>query len=312
VIGLSNLCKCVDHCGRLFSSVKEMCTFHNVLACTYRFRLKSGFTLEQALSDNYLGSDDLNARLDHSSKSFKSVKEMCSHYGISVGGYYARLRQGYTKEQALTKELRGDLVKCVDHNGMEFSSADAMCKHHNVQPQTYGSRIRRGYTLEQALTGKGIRKTISVTCKDHKDNEFPSVKAMCDYYGIDESNYYVRLKRGYTLEQALTGKGTKRDTRYKHYDHKGKGFTSLKEMCEYHGVTINNYKNKRKRGCTLEQALSCDDELAKRTDHNGRVFDTIDAMCKHYNIVRATYYLRLQKGYTKEQALTGKKPNKNN
>lgn len=34
-------------------------------------------------------------------KVFKSIKEMCDYYGVSVSTYYRRLDKGYTTEQAL-------------------------------------------------------------------------------------------------------------------------------------------------------------------------------------------------------------------
>jgi len=249
VIGLSNR-KCIDHRGRLFSTVRDMCTFHNISLQTYTRRLKRGYTLEQALTGEGVKRDTPYKYYDHEGNGFTSLKDMCNYRGVTTCSYQALRKQGYTLEQALSDNT--GLAKHTDHNGRVFDTVSAMCKYH----------------------------------------------------GITNAIYYHRLKRGFTLEQALTGKDTKKDICYNHYDHEGNGFTTLKEMCAYHGVTLYGYKARLKQGCTLEQALTNNTDLAKRTDHNGVVFDTVDAMCRHHNVVKATYYLRLQKGYTKEQALT--------
>ena len=303
---------CKDHKDNEFPSVKAMCAYYGVDDSTYYARLNRGCTLEQALTGNGAKRTPSIACKDHEDNEFLSVKAMREHYGVSDVTYYDRLKRGYTLEQALTGNgvKRSASIACKDHKDNEFPSVKDMCEYYGVDDSTYYNRLKRGYTVEQALTGNGLKRSASIACKDHKDNEFPSVKTMCAYYGVDASVYRNRLKRGYTVEQALTGKGIKQDIRYKYYDHEGNGFTSLEGMCVYHGVTVYSYQTRLKQGYTLEQALLCDVEF--RTDHKGRVFDTIDAMCKHYNTVRETYYSRLQKGYTKEQALTGEKPNKNN
>jgi len=50
MIDLSNSHKHIDHCGRLFSTLKGMCTFHDISVETYKSRRRLGYTLEQALT----------------------------------------------------------------------------------------------------------------------------------------------------------------------------------------------------------------------------------------------------------------------
>lgn len=40
--------------------------------------------------------------------------------------------------------------------------------------------------------------------KDHEGTEFPSITAMCEYYGIKRKTYCQRIKHGLSVEDALT------------------------------------------------------------------------------------------------------------
>lgn len=41
---------------------------------------------------------------------------------------------------------------------------------------------------------------------DYLGNTYKSIKDMCDFYNVNYRTYSSRLKRGWTLEEALTGK----------------------------------------------------------------------------------------------------------
>lgn len=241
--------KCQDHKGTEFESVKAMCNYYGVSYSTYRARLESGWTLEQILNGR-------NKAIDHNGKEYESIADMCSHYNIPVGTYYSRLKSGYTKAQA----LEPDIEARTDYNGVVFESVEEMCKQHGVVRGTYYLRLKKGWTKEQALTGSqpisytshmsdgGKRGGNYKPCVDHDGNEFNSILAMCEYHGVKAATYISRLKRGYTLEQALT------KTIYK--DHRGKEFNSLLEMCEYHGLSLSTYEYRMRSGWTTEEALT--------------------------------------------------------
>lgn len=40
--------------------------------------------------------------------------------------------------------------------------------------------------------------------KDHTGKEFSSITALCEYYGIERKTFCQRIKRGWSLEDALT------------------------------------------------------------------------------------------------------------
>lgn len=54
-----------------------------------------------------------------------------------------------------------------------------------------------------------MKKNNGKIVSDHLGKTFNSVTQMCDFYGIQESTYYKRLKRGYSLKDTLIGKHNK-------------------------------------------------------------------------------------------------------
>ena len=295
VFDLSIPRKYIDHYGRLFSTVRDMCAFHDVSVKTYQSRRYLGYTIEQALTK------DVVKYIDHCGRLFSTVRDMCAFHDVPVKTYQSRRYVGHTVEQALT----GDIVKqttsvaCKDHKDNEFPSVKAMCEYYGVVDVTFYARLKRGCTLEQALTGSGLKHSAPSACKDHKGNEFPSAKAMCKYYGVSEPVYYGRLKRGCTLEQALTGSAPSPTAPIICKDHKDNEFPSVRAMCKYYGINDSVYYARLKQGYTLEQALT--GSGLKQTasiickDHNGMEFPSISAMCKYHGVTTASYYTRLKK-----------------
>ena len=89
-------------------------------------------------------------------------------------------------------------------------------------------------------------------CKDHLDHEFSSINEMCKYWNISLSTYIYRIKKGLTIEQALTKTMTKK----KYKDHLDHEFSSIIEMCKYWNISWSTYDYRIKKGLTIEQALT--------------------------------------------------------
>lgn len=183
---------CFDHNGKQFESVKEMCEYHGVNEVTYVSRLKRGCSLEECLSKKllYKGSNRCKRCSDHEGKQFKSIQAMCDYHGVRRGTYQRRLKAGYSLEECLSSEPKGNGKPCLDHNGKQFESLKEMCRYHGVSVATYSTRLGRGYSLEECLSRGLIDKSTAYT--DHKGNQFESVRLMCEYHGVNRSTYIER------------------------------------------------------------------------------------------------------------------------
>lgn len=189
---------CKDHLGQTFANQKDMCSHWGVVPSTYRQRVANGHSVKDALTTPAAGSS--KPCKDHTGRTFSSIKTMCAAWGVSTSVYNDRAKKGWSVEDSLTGQR-----SCTDYTGREFPTLTAMCEAWGVSRPTYLQRLKRGWSLEEALTGNHTRIGRGQPCCDHEGREFPSQVAMLAHWGITRAAYNSRLKRGWSLEEALTG-----------------------------------------------------------------------------------------------------------
>lgn len=303
-----------DHTGRVFESKTEMCRHWGISVSTYSNRIRSGCTKEDALTMEVLQNPEA-LRTDADGRVYDTIQKMCEYHGVKRSVYVNRMRHGVDKLNALSDKSRN---KCsielrTDHLGNVYDSIEAMCRFYRIHCRTYRKRIESGMTKERALTLKvknhSVDKSIEART-DHKGNVYDSVHDMCIAYGIVQSTYWGRLKRGYSKEEALTVPAVRRAaSEESRTDHKGKLYKNVDAMCSAYGLSRSLYAARRRKGMTKEEALTTPHEAQvsdkeNRTDHNGRVYRSLYEMCRTYGIRKTTYMSRLESGYTKKDALT--------
>lgn len=149
----------------------------------------------------------------------------------------------------------------------------------------------------------------SKPCVDHLGNKYPSIKAMCDAYGICSKLFYVKRKEGHSVEAILT-RNTPKINVWKCKDHLGQEFESKAAMCQHWGVSPKGLALALKGGRTLEEFLTGNYIHAGKSckDHLGREYKSVTEMCRAYGINRLTFQSRTSYGWSVEEALTGKSP----
>ena len=193
--------KCVDHLGNAYSSEKEMCAAWKVKRVTYRNRIRSGRTVEEALTGSKRKKG--NRCTDHLGNEYPSEAAMCAAWGVIPATYARRRKAGRSVEEALTTGKLYQGKRCKDHLGNEYVSKTAMCAAWSVNWETYKARRKSGWSIKEALTGDKQRK--GKQCKDHLGNKYSSEKAMCAAWNVNQRTYRTRRKAGQTIEEALTG-----------------------------------------------------------------------------------------------------------
>ena len=141
---------------------------------------------------------------------------------------------------------------------------------------------------------------------DHLGNVFETKTAMCQHYGTDRTTYNKRIKKGLSIEQALsTGRIPKKGQ--KSVDHLGNIYETKTDMCNHYRIDRSVFNKRIKNGWSLEDALTI--PLRKPTvfDHNGVAYDSIVSMCEMYRITESLYSSRKDCGYSLEYCLCGKK-----
>ena len=311
---------CIDHCGRKFSSIKEMASYWGVTEAAFYGRRKLGWSLKDIL-ETPVGNVAKKCK-DHKGNEFKSISAMCRYYNIGLGTYNRRVASNWSLKDILETPETDDRARmCKDHKGNEFKSISDMCRYYGVTTKVFSSRLRAGWSLKDALetpVANNVQK-----CKDHVGNEFDSFAEMCRHWGMSTSTVRRRLEQGVSLEMALkqaTGykahKGMslemalKQDTGYK--DHRGNTFKSISDMCRHYGVEMQTFKSRIKAGRSLKDALETPTKVnSKRcTDHLGNTFDSMVDMCKYWGVNYTTFKTRIHKGWSLQMALEAPPSNK--
>ena len=239
---------------------------------------------------------------DHLGNTYKSLDEMCKHYGLSKSLYYRRLNiSKWDLEKTLTAPVK-IYNSPIDHLGNTYNSIEEMCDHYNISGELYNYRLRNGWDLEKTLTTpiRQMDKPI-----DHLGNVYNSIYEMCDHYGLTRDQYECRRKLGWDLEKTLI---TPIKTRQKPVDHLGNEFETVKDMCDYWDIPMSTYVNYNKNGLTFAEMVNKVNQRKnasqKPVDHLGNEFETVKDMCDYWDIPVKIYQKRINIGKTIQCALT--------
>ena len=238
-----------DHLGKEYPSKAEMCAAYGIKRATFFRRLRCGWTLKDALET------PMKQHLQHiqryiigpNGQKYTCIEQMCTEWGITREEYCTNIKLGLSMKDALTthpeKTAFFGKTKCHDHLGKEYDSFSAMCKHYGVSKDTFRGRIELGWTLKEILTNPK-RRTPSKPCYDHLGNYYERLSDMLEEYGVSNTTYNTRLKRGWTLEEALLGKGEHRN---KNIGPDGTVYPSDFIMCRMNNLETATYYARVKR-----------------------------------------------------------------
>ena len=139
--------------GKTFRSKKELADHYGVSAKKLRWRLSNGWTIEEAL--------ELQNRPHHQAQavsigdlSFSTKNEAAAHFGIPFSRFQARLKRGWTYEEALGLVDRVNTKKGPRKPhlflGVKFDSISERDQYFGLNTSTIEKRLHRGWTEEQA------------------------------------------------------------------------------------------------------------------------------------------------------------------
>jgi len=299
----------VDFKGKRYRTIKDMCDDYGINPSTYALRRERGMTVKEALTTPLYSNERSkyqNGRhkvTDHLGKEYSSVDKMCKAHGTTLHYYKKAMAEGKSVEEALEKPVRKNVGHIVyDHLGNMYYSKKEMCEAYGISFDAFSARRRKGMSLEEALTKKPFLKDPEDAI-DTLGNVFKNKTAMCMHYGIPLTTYDRRLERGWSKEEALGLKERKRasfgNTVIK--DHLGNEYSSKKKMCEHYGISVYTFKDRIKKGMSLEDALKKEKRICE--DPFGKTFQNKTEMCEFYGVRFHTYEARLRSGWTQEEAL---------
>ena len=278
---------CKDHLGNKFKSKSAMAKHWGLTPGQLDCRLAKGLSIKDALTLPHKRSYNKPMIKDHLGQEFRSVDEMCNHWGVPDSTFDQRRAKGMSIEEALTtttEEIKNHHVK--DHLGQEFPSKDAMCRHWGIDRQVFFGRQKLGWPLKDILTTpKNTVAKNSVQITDHEGNAFNSISDLCRHWHIGLSTYRERRKRGWSMKDALTLKQkSERVVQKPCTDHLGKEYPSLAAMCKHYGLPRTMFSSRLKLGWSLEDALTKPEIIncVETIDYKERVFPSQGDFCNFY------------------------------
>lgn len=205
----------LDHLGNKFNSIDDMCKHWGITVKAYKNRRDSGWSLEKRLTIPIKDTQVAQECVDFKGNVFPSIKRMAEEYGINPTNILYHVKKGKTPAEALKYLLTNGkaALNVQDHLGNYFSSYKEMADYHGINVDTLRDRLKGGASIEESLSDKlRINKKISKNAKKYKDhlgNFYSSKSKMAENYGVSMSTFCNRLQRGWSLEEALTGKKKK-------------------------------------------------------------------------------------------------------
>ena len=92
----------VDHQGRAFESFEQLARNYAMCPDTLKHRLKSGLSLEQALTTPARRGQHVQCK-DHLGNVYYSFTDMCKFWGVKYYTFISRLNKGLSIEECLKK-----------------------------------------------------------------------------------------------------------------------------------------------------------------------------------------------------------------
>ena len=144
----------------------------------------------------------------------------------------------------------------TDHEGRKFKTCEEMCEFWGVDLENYNCRVHSlKWTKERALTTpvkNRIRRTLPTV--DHQGRAFESFEQLARHYAMCPDTLKHRLKKGMSLEQALT-MPVRRGQHVACKDHLGTVYCTFTDMCNHWRVKYTTFISRLNRGLSIEECL---------------------------------------------------------
>lgn len=147
----------------------------------------------------------------------------------------------------------------TDHRGRKFKSCAEMCDFWGVDLDVYRCRVHSlKWSKKRALTTpvkNRVRMKLPTT--DHQGRNFESFEQLARNYAMCPDTLKHRLKRGMSLEQALT-MPVRSGQHVVCKDHLGTVYYTFTDMCDRWGVKYTTFISRLNRGLNIEECLKKD------------------------------------------------------
>jgi hypothetical protein len=188
---------------------------------------------------------------------YPSVKDLADRYKVHQSSVARRLRAGWSPEQAvglLERQKPEASGVAVTYKGKQYRNLKLLADELGLDAKTFRARLARGYSLEDAAAGQ-MRPRISANASEIESEgiTYRSKESLAKAHNTQWSIVYKRLKRGWTMRQALgvdpepprfrDHEGHARDVKWKHTRTSLSGFEPVPDADGYKIYVITNRVN---------------------------------------------------------------------
>ena len=136
--------------GVEYPSARAVAIAHGIGYSTLRARIKTGKTLEEAVSLPINDPGQMNNKsVTHKNIVYPSHKDLCARLGISYSTYNSNRRRGMCTATAIHKTQQAAEQRSV--NGFVYVSAAQVAKHFKIEYGTLTARIRKGQSMQKIV-----------------------------------------------------------------------------------------------------------------------------------------------------------------
>lgn len=327
MFGLRSMSESIRYKGKTY---KSLAALHKVMAApeityaAFRARIKRGWPIQKALT-RPKGWKPGKIRPLVDGKQYSSLMELANTLKISYNTVYRRGRRGWSdheiaygrprKRKRRQHKSRRDWLRQFEivFQGKTYKNRADLCHAFGVKPTTFRNRHnKRGYSLEQAL---GLEPIPDKRKKQYhlQGKTYDSKKAFLSAFNIREVTFDDRVKRGYTLAQAvgLESVTRKRQTvslLAKKIVVDGHEYQSHEACRKAFGISSSSLSVRLKNGWTPEEAVGLVERkgshIRKRVTCDGVEYPSISALAKAFDLPYWKVRRRIIKyAYTPEQAV---------
>jgi Zn-dependent peptidase ImmA (M78 family) len=330
-----------------FDSITEAAKHFEVPLSTAARRLQSGWTPEQAFNLTPPPKKTVAKKAGAKSKATAKQKETSERKTQGRQKTLAIQTQG--RKSLTAKDLasqrksqKSNHKRVITFEGKEYPSVSELARSFNVPRHIIQNALSRNIDLSDVLKPKKKASTKKTTKKAAKAVKTPSKKteassgklqrnnpvvfqgvkyaserALSAAYDVPHATFYQRMKRGWSMEEALgiankkasSAGGKAQSPRATPLTANGKTYPSIKAAAETHNVPAYRVTQRLKHGWTPEQALGIHSRemkintSAKMITCHGKKYKSVGEFCREYNLTPQHVSYHMQKGRTPEQIL---------
>ncbi len=292
--------KPVSFKGKKYNSRKELCQEYGINERLVTNRLRSGWTLEEAI-ENALGEKVTSGiPVEYEGVRYPSLKSMAKKLGLSV----SILQHAYYRTK--------DIEQSVEYS-REYASRDMTVwgkRYQSLSQVALVFGISQYYLTTQAREGVRLQEVVKKALETEPirfhGKTYEHFGDLCAAYQIQPANVYFRLEYGMDLEDALTrpikGMGGKNEVTYR-----GKVYESQIDLCRAYGISVLCVREQlRNQPLTfleefevlnqLKEGLGMGkEEMLNQIPHcriRGKNHKTMAGLLREFDITAAAFYTR--------------------